>query len=347
MNLPDFSSSPFRLGVVGAGQITGIVLPMLVRHGFAVAGVFDPHAEAASKLTATFPGAQTCEDLDSLLRDPEVEGVYVASPPMVHLAQLEACLCAGKPVILEKPFVRNAEEARLAVDLFRCHPGVETACCASRFRFNAAAAAARTLVADGSLGEIRSVRIHSRVAPLPPLDGLPGWKRTREGAGGGLAADWSVYELDWAGWMLGGDLAPLEVESELFFKGRDGSDLESGYRFRFQLEGGVELELERLSTGEEPKHSQVRIEGTGGGLTLPFQPGSSEPVLWTTEGESREVAPPDADWESVLAGPVLDWARAVREGDEPASGPESQLAVHQCLDRAYAAANGDRASCRT
>ena len=54
-----------------------------------------------------------------LVDDPEVDIVYVASPHSEHHRQARLALEAGKPVLVEKAFTRNAAEARELVDLAR------------------------------------------------------------------------------------------------------------------------------------------------------------------------------------------------------------------------------------
>jgi predicted dehydrogenase len=54
-----------------------------------------------------------------LVSDPEVDIVYVASPHSEHHRQARLALEAGKPVLVEKAFTRNAAEARDLVDLAR------------------------------------------------------------------------------------------------------------------------------------------------------------------------------------------------------------------------------------
>lgn len=52
------------------------------------------------------------DDADALLADPEIDAVYVASPPSTHKELVLKCAKAGKPVLCEKPMALNAVEAR-------------------------------------------------------------------------------------------------------------------------------------------------------------------------------------------------------------------------------------------
>jgi predicted dehydrogenase len=47
------------------------------------------------------------------LAESDVEVIYIASPPALHLEHAVTCLRAGKAVLVEKPLAMSAEEARL------------------------------------------------------------------------------------------------------------------------------------------------------------------------------------------------------------------------------------------
>ena len=59
-------------------------------------------------------GIQTCHsDPYDVIKDPEVDCVYIATPPQSHPDYALACIRAGKPVYIEKPMARNYEECRV------------------------------------------------------------------------------------------------------------------------------------------------------------------------------------------------------------------------------------------
>lgn len=86
---------------------------------------------------ANFPGLGTTTDLDSILRDPEVDAVAVATEPVTHHALGRKVLAAGKHLFMEKPLahttqgaldlVARAKARRLTVGVghvYLYHPGV-------------------------------------------------------------------------------------------------------------------------------------------------------------------------------------------------------------------------------
>lgn len=66
-----------------------------------------------------FCAARSTTDLDALLADPAVDGVYVATPHAQHGEIVRASLLAGKPVLSEKPLVPSLAQARPLVALAR------------------------------------------------------------------------------------------------------------------------------------------------------------------------------------------------------------------------------------
>ena len=73
--------------------------------------------DAAEKAARHFGAPLWCDNLDELLSSP-IDAVYIATPPGLHYEQAMACLKAGKPVYLEKPFARNYTEAKMLTDAF-------------------------------------------------------------------------------------------------------------------------------------------------------------------------------------------------------------------------------------
>merc|ERR1712048_931557 len=58
------------------------------------------------------------DDARSLINDPDVDAVYVATPPGSHKELALAVAKAGKPCLIEKPMARSFREAQLMVTEF-------------------------------------------------------------------------------------------------------------------------------------------------------------------------------------------------------------------------------------
>ena len=63
--------------------------------------------------------SKTYDSYEALVNDPDVDGVYIATPHRFHFENAKLCLEAGKPVLCEKPLTVNANEARQLLELSR------------------------------------------------------------------------------------------------------------------------------------------------------------------------------------------------------------------------------------
>src|SRR4051794_31190232 len=74
-------------------------------------------SEQTATSTADRYGCQATVDPKMIFDDPEVNAVYIATPPSDHFRLARAALAAGKHVLVEKPITTNSVEAVELVDL--------------------------------------------------------------------------------------------------------------------------------------------------------------------------------------------------------------------------------------
>ncbi|MFT4692517.1 MAG: 1,5-anhydro-D-fructose reductase (1,5-anhydro-D-mannitol-forming) [Limisphaerales bacterium] len=143
-------------------------------------------------------------DVSTLIADPEIDAVYIATPPGSHLEISRLVALAGKPAYIEKPMARNAAECREMIKLFKA---ANTPLFVAYYR--------RSLprfqkVAElfPQLGALRKVSYTFTRNPLVDLEPLP-WRLEVEQSGGGLFLDIGCHALDLLDHLLG----PLEQVS--------------------------------------------------------------------------------------------------------------------------------------
>jgi predicted dehydrogenase len=73
--------------------------------------VCDQDPSKLLSLQKTYPQTKTVGDLKSILKDPEVKGIVVASSALSHFPLAKESLLAGKDVLVEKPMALNVEDA--------------------------------------------------------------------------------------------------------------------------------------------------------------------------------------------------------------------------------------------
>lgn len=119
--VPDPMDAPaLRWGVLAPGWIAG-QFAAAVRRGTRqeIVAVGSRTLDRARAFADEHGAPAAYGSYDELVQDPRVDVVYVASPHSEHHRLARLALEAGKPVLVEKAFTRNAAEARDLVDLAR------------------------------------------------------------------------------------------------------------------------------------------------------------------------------------------------------------------------------------
>ncbi|HLL10633.1 MAG TPA: Gfo/Idh/MocA family oxidoreductase [Rubrivivax sp.] len=110
----------FGWGLIGPGRIAHKFADALRGvEGARLVAVQGRDAQRAQDFAARWGAASAGVDIDALLADPAVHGVYIATPHAFHGAAIARCLQAGKPVLCEKPLVTDAGMAREVMALSR------------------------------------------------------------------------------------------------------------------------------------------------------------------------------------------------------------------------------------
>src|SRR6059058_2009766 len=103
-----------RWGIIGCGDVTEVKSGpalSLVPHSRLVA-VMRRNAEKARDYAHRHCVPKWYADAEELINDPEVNAIYIATPPSSHEEYALRALKVGKPVYLEKPMSLNAASAR-------------------------------------------------------------------------------------------------------------------------------------------------------------------------------------------------------------------------------------------
>ncbi len=107
---------------------------------------------------ARIPGVDYTDDLQKILKDPEIHEVVVSTTTESHFKMAKKVLEAGKHCIVEKPFATSLKEA---TELFRLaeEKGVTVECYQNR-RFDSDFLTAKKILASGKLGEVYEINMH-------------------------------------------------------------------------------------------------------------------------------------------------------------------------------------------
>ena len=181
---------PLRLAIAGAGLIGRAHLQHVQASDEAVlVALADPSPGAAE--LARGAGVPLFTDLAPLLDEAQPDGVILATPNALHVAQALACIERGVPVLVEKPVADTLVEAQRLVDAAE-RSGVPVLVGHHR-RHSAILETAREVVTSGRLGRLVAVTGSATFCkPDRYFDHGP-WRKE---AGGGPILINMVHEVD-------------------------------------------------------------------------------------------------------------------------------------------------------
>lgn len=198
------NSPKINVGFIGAGSIAGTHAAAIAEvEGARLVAVTDALPERAGALAQEY-GAAVVRDAEALVRFPGLDVVYILTPPAVHGEQIAAAAAAGLPIVCEKPLTVTLAGADEAIAAARV-AGVPLMTALSH-RYHPLAAIVRAMVQSGELGDFVAAWSHRLVnLPVEP----DSWMNDLR-AGGGLALQYAMHDLDWA-LTLGGAVAGVSA----------------------------------------------------------------------------------------------------------------------------------------
>jgi predicted dehydrogenase len=204
-----------RWGIVGPGRIAESLVPdFAVVDGARCVAVASRAQERADDFARRHGIERAHGSYAAILADPDVDVLYLATPHPQHHALALAAIRARKALLVEKSFTATLPGAQEVVaaareaDVFVME--------AMWTRFQPAVVRLRELVAEGAIGEVRSVQADLGVwRSYDPADRL-----FDLALGGGALLDLGVYVVSFAQMLLG---APDRVvaHGSLFDTGAD------------------------------------------------------------------------------------------------------------------------------
>lgn len=147
-------------------------------------------------------------DADKLIRDPDINAIYIATPPAHHEELSLRAMEAGKPVYIEKPVTTNTRSCERILTASR--KGNVKASVAHYRRGLPIFRKVRSLVNEGAIGNVSLIIAKTLHPPSPNLGAADYWRTNPEIAGGGLFFDLAPHQLDIFYWIFG---APDDVRA--------------------------------------------------------------------------------------------------------------------------------------
>jgi 1,5-anhydro-D-fructose reductase (1,5-anhydro-D-mannitol-forming) len=294
-----------RWGMIGCGNVTEIKSgPGFQKaDGSQLVAVMRRDAAKAQDYAQRHGVPKWYSTTQALIDDPEVDAVYIATPPHMHHPYTLAAAQAGKPVYVEKPMALTTAQCQEMVSV--CQAAGVPLFVAYYRRALPRFLKAKELVESGMIGDLRCVHIWLALPLHSPRSGELPWRLNPEIAGGGLFVDLASHTLDYLDYVLG------PVRSACGFAANQAGayqaeDIVSGV---FEFESGV------LATGQwcfssSETADQIILTGARGKISLTTFD-ESPVVLETDSGIQSFAIPNPAHIQQPLIQQVVDELRGI------------------------------------
>lgn len=221
-------------------------------------------------------------DYEALLSDANIDLIYVSTPPSTHEELALACIAAGKPALVEKPFALNASEAS------RVHNAAIAAGVpvweAMHSPHHALFRRILALLSDGKVGAVERIEAQFSV-PISADDPF----RWSGQLGGGALMDLGVYPLAWVRRIAGEDFHVLDADRIL------RGDVDASFSAQLAYASGTEALISSSMTAASPT-AILKVYGSNGELE------AINPVA-PQIGHSLRISDGDAEHVEQVAGP--------------------------------------------
>ena len=242
--------------------------------------------------------------LDSLLQDPDLDAVIVATPDKLHAQQAVSSAKAGKHILLEKPLATDAEGISQILD--NCSASKITLALCYRLRWHAGHRAIVKAVHEGRFGNIH----HVRTLWTWKNPDASNWRASSEVGRWWSLGAMGTHLVDMSRWILKPSQGEIEkITSVIANKVWKGPHDETALA-TFQFESGATAEICTSILFDSP--SRLEIYGSKGWVICEDTFGrEAAGKIWTNEGafEFQLVNP--------FVGLIDDFVQAIQLSRKP------------------------------
>lgn len=260
------SLNTIRWGMIGCGSVTEVKSGPAFNKvpGSKLVAVMRRDAQQVKDYATRHHVPYYFTDANELIEHPEVDAVYIATPPKYHEAYAIAAMKVGKPVYIEKPMALDVA-ACLRMDEFSKQTGVKMVVAHYR-RALPLFIEVKRLIESHAIGKVISVRIEMLKQAGGNLNPSENWRIDPNVAGGGYFYDLAPHQLDLVFYFFG---------SAISYQGKS-SNQAGLYQAEDTVSGTMLLENDITFTGEwcfcaeEGVDKDVfEILGTDGKISFP------------------------------------------------------------------------------
>jgi len=256
-------------GIIGCGDVCEIKSGPAFNKvsGSKLVAVMRRNADKARDYARRHGVPRFYDDADQLIKDDEVNAVYIATPPSSHELFTEMALKVGKPVYVEKPVTLNTQSCLRMIAMEKQYNHKVSV--AHYRRGLPLFIKLKQLITGGAIGNIKLIQLKT----LQPLASKiitktdDNWRINPEISGGGLFHDLSPHQLDILYWIFG---VPKEIYVKSANQGRqyaapDMTTIQISFANDIYFTGIWNFNVAETSTADE-----CEIIGDNGSIRFSF-----------------------------------------------------------------------------
>lgn len=206
------------------------------------------------------------DNADNLIQDPDINAIYIATPPSTHAEYTIKSMKAGKPVYVEKPMAMNAAECKQMVNTSK-ETGMPLFVAYYR-RALPMFVKLKGLIDMNAIGDVKMINLILHWPAKPEeLDGSAGWRVDPSISGGGHFHDLAAHQLDYLEYVFG----PIKEVKGLATNQAGLYQVEDAVTAVFQFDSGVMGTGSWCFTVPDKQTSEVtEIIGSKGRISFSF-----------------------------------------------------------------------------
>jgi 1,5-anhydro-D-fructose reductase (1,5-anhydro-D-mannitol-forming) len=220
------NTKTIRWGIIGCGAVTEVKSGPAYQktEGFTIEAVMRRDADKAADYAKRHGINKYYTDADALINDPEIDAIYIATPPDTHKYYGLKVAEAGKPCCIEKPLAPNYKDCLAIHEAFEKKnlPLFVAYYRRSLPRFEQI----KTWIDTNAIGTVRHIRWHlSKSANPLDLSGNYNWRTDAEIATGGYFDDLASHGLDLFTHLLGNikEVSGISLNQQGLYSAKDAA----------------------------------------------------------------------------------------------------------------------------
>lgn len=314
-------------GLIGAGDIARKRIAPALRDlpNCNFVAVSRAKSELAEQFAKEFGAKKWFADWRDLVKDDEIDAVYIATPVFLHTEQTIAAANAGKHILCEKPMALNVKECDEMIAACKAN-NVKLGIAYYR-RFYPVIKRVKEVIESDIIGKIAVVQINAFEYFDDSGENPRHWLIEKSKSGGGPLMDFGCHRLEVLTHLFGEIKQFKSIISNEIFK----REVEDTASVLLQFETGVNATLTITHSALEPK-DKLDIYGTKGSVHIPIL-NQGEMKLRIGNDETVEHHPSDKNVHLPL---INNFTQAVLNNAEFEITGETGRRINEIIEEIYA-----------